>query len=349
MSCGTNTVGGLYCHVWAQGVSGAFALGACVIGGVTIWRTAAQNHGHDATTKATTPIRGAVPERVGPNGEPDLVESGVRLQLRQSILRVLWMVPIYAATAWMSLMQKDAAVYWDLLRECYEAVAIVSFYQFLVAFLGGHLRATAHLADKYQARPFAEQFVAHAWPISRCARGWATYSGQFMRRTRLGILQYPALRVACAGVTFVLQHAQLYGNGTFNLYLGYPYIAFITNASQVRPIPSAPGICSVVCEDACLFGGEQVWAMYCLYQVYWAFHEEIQSIGPFAKFCCIKAVVFATFWQSVIIAALCYVSVVPSTQTYSQVSHPPSAIPFCVETEDVGGRRMWRRGYRILR
>jgi hypothetical protein len=49
-----------------------------------------------------------------------------RLQIR--VVRILWMVPIYAVDAWMSLRFKDAAFYIDPIRECYEAFVIYNFF-----------------------------------------------------------------------------------------------------------------------------------------------------------------------------------------------------------------------------
>lgn len=42
-----------------------------------------------------------------------------KLQIR--VVRILWMVPIYAADSWLSLRFKEARFYIDPLRECYEA------------------------------------------------------------------------------------------------------------------------------------------------------------------------------------------------------------------------------------
>lgn len=33
---------------------------------------------------------------------------------------ILWMVPIYSVDSWLSLSFKDAALYLDMLRDCYE-------------------------------------------------------------------------------------------------------------------------------------------------------------------------------------------------------------------------------------
>lgn len=38
------------------------------------------------------------------------------------------MVPVYAFESWMGLRFKRAAMYFDVLRECYEAMVIYSFF-----------------------------------------------------------------------------------------------------------------------------------------------------------------------------------------------------------------------------
>lgn len=57
----------------------------------------------------------------------------------------------------------------------------------------------------------------------------------------------------------------------------YPYITLVLNFSQT-------------------------WALYCLIQFYAQTHEELKSINPLAKFICFKSIVFATWWQGVVIS-----------------------------------------------
>ena len=74
------------------------------------------------------------------------------------------MVPIYAWASWLGLTYPHLALYFDFLRECYEAFVIYCFFQLLVQALGGEERLAYRLAGK-------EKVQQHQVPFC-CLPAW---------------------------------------------------------------------------------------------------------------------------------------------------------------------------------
>jgi len=216
-------------------------------------------------------------------------------RVQRHIIRVLWMVPIYASNAWLALLLglfcKDK---WtsmpDAMRSCYEAYTIYSFYRYLVA----------HIETK-EGMPLA-QVVAREPPMKHLLplrltwwtpkRGWfEVYSvrpwimgRQFVSKAEAGIMNYVIVKPMTTIITVIIEATDyssgtdMYGENSFNPHKAFPYIAFVDNASQL-------------------------WALYCLILVYYTTHDVMTSRArPTLKFMCVKGVVFATFWQGLILA-----------------------------------------------
>lgn len=60
-----------------------------------------------------------------------------RKRLNTCVVRIMLMVPIYAATSWLGLRFPNIAPHLRMLRECYEALALYSFFLMLILSLGG--------------------------------------------------------------------------------------------------------------------------------------------------------------------------------------------------------------------
>jgi len=295
---------GIQRHVWAWVLGGIFAFAAALIGLWTVLQHFRYNHSSVAKYE----------------------------------IRILLMVPIYAVEAWLGLYQKNYTLYWDVLRESYEALVIYSFYSFLVTYLGGDeklkevlteiqvlkdtkngkseyssLRAsspenTESPEEKEEALKEAQHAGEHFSPCKYFMNPYGLVNGDFQSSMRVGILQYVPIKVFCAIATFILQFSNVYEGGHFAWTAGYPYIAFITNASQV-------------------------WAMYCLVLFYHALHLKLKKIKPLAKFLAIKLVVFFTFWQSVLIAGLVELQFLNETQDYTndQIAGGVQDFIICIE------------------
>ncbi|WPT16217.1 Transmembrane protein 184C [Picochlorum sp. SENEW3] len=189
-----------------------------------------------------------------------------KLQIR--VVRILWMVPIYAVDSWLCLRFKDASFYIDPVRECYEAFVIYNFYMYLVGYLEDEYGDVAsYFSTKEQ--------VQHIWPVNKWIRPWSM-GDVFFWETKRGVLSYVIARPLMAAISVAANIAGVYCEGEFKLHCVYPYVTFVNNCSQM-------------------------WALYCLVLLYEATNKELAPIRPLPKFIAIKAVVFLTFWQSLLI------------------------------------------------
>ncbi|XP_060070222.1 transmembrane protein 184C-like [Ylistrum balloti] len=198
--------------------------------------------------------------------------------LQRHIIRILWMVPIYALNAWFALRFPSAAIYLDTVRECYEAYVIYNFMAYLLNYLWEeHPQLDLVLRNKEQVR--------HLFPIC-----WVTpwpMTGKFIDRCKHGALQYTVIRPVTTIIALICESFGKYDEGDFNFKTAWSYLVIVNNISQI-------------------------WAMYCLVLFYKAMKEELAPIKPVPKFLCVKFVVFFSFWQSVIIAVLVEVDAIPS-------------------------------------
>ena len=228
---------GLQGYLWAKIVGGVFSLIAILISSLHI--RAHLTHNHDS-------------------------------QLRRYVVRILWMVPLYATVGWMGLTMRRYTLYFDVARDVYESVVIWSFFQFCLVYLGGSVVLNEQLGRREQ--------VTHTWPFSLCLRPWSMEQ-RFLFHTRLGVTQYVVCKSLLAVLTFSLAAADEYADGSWQWGSPYPYITVLNNFSQG-------------------------YALYALLLFYHATKLDLERIRPVAKFLCVKLIIFATYWQSVAISVL---------------------------------------------
>lgn len=82
--------------------------------------------------------------------------------LQKCIVRIIWMVPIYAIDSWLALRFVNINIYIDAARECYEAYVIYNFYLFLLMYL----RKDPTFDSSLASRPVQK----HIFPL-----GWVKY------------------------------------------------------------------------------------------------------------------------------------------------------------------------------
>ncbi|CAG9832308.1 unnamed protein product [Diabrotica balteata] len=195
----------------------------------------------------------------------------VQPRLQKHVIRILWMVPIYAINAWLGLIYPEQSVYVDSIRECYEAFVIYNFMKFLLNYLNMEMDLEANLELKPQ--------VKHIFPLC-CLPEWEM-GREFVHICKHGILQYTVVRPLTTAISFVCKNFDVYGDGQFKANVAFPYLTAVNNVSQFI-------------------------AMYCLVMFYKASVAELKPMKPLPKFLCIKAVVFFSFFQGVLIQLAVY-------------------------------------------
>ncbi|KAF8794842.1 transmembrane protein 184B-like [Argiope bruennichi] len=188
------------------------------------------------------------------------------------IVRILFIVPIYAFDSWLSLLffHDMYYIYFDSVRNWYEAFVIYNFLSLCYEYLGGESNIMAEI----RGQPIKSSLL-----YGTCCLSGKTYTIGILRFCKQATLQFCAVKPLMSVITLILQPFGKYSDGDFRPDSGYLYITIIYNISITL-------------------------ALYGLVLFYFATKELLSPYEPVWKFCTIKSVIFLSFWQGVVLAIL---------------------------------------------
>jgi len=212
--------------------------------------------------------------------------------LQMHCVRILFMVPVYSFNSWLALLFSAKKVYWETLRESYEAYVLYSYFHLMLNYLG-----TLDLPNKT---------FTHLFPF-KCII--APINGtNFVKQISIGVLQYLIIRmlVTFIGLIIYMIDPVLYGYEDFGSKNAYSVFMAIIALSQA-------------------------YAVYCIVLFCKRMHDELVGIHPVSKFLIIKFIIFLTFWQNVIIPLCNYIEAVQYVLIYSQDTDGIKNLLICIE------------------
>lgn len=189
------------------------------------------------------------------------------------IIRILFIVPIYSFDSFLSLMffnNDSYYVYFDSVRDCYEAFVIYSFLSLCYEYLGGE----SSIMSEIRGKP-----IKSSWIWCTCCLAGRQYTIGFLRFCKQATLQFCIVKPVMALTTLILQAFGLYKDGNFSPSSGFLYVTLIYNVSVSL-------------------------ALYALFLFYFATRELLSPYDPVWKFLTVKSVIFLSFWQGIVLAIL---------------------------------------------
>ncbi|XP_069763589.1 transmembrane protein 184B isoform X2 [Narcine bancroftii] len=192
---------------------------------------------------------------------------------QRHIVRILFIVPIYAFDSWLSLLfftNDQYYVYFNTVRDCYEAFVIYNFLSLCYEYLGGESAIMSEIRGKS---------IESSCMYGTCCLWGKTYSIGFLRFCKQATLQFCVVKPLMAVITVILQAFGKYKDGDFNVASGYLYVMIIYNISVSL-------------------------SLYALFLFYFATRELLSPYSPVLKFFMVKSVIFLSFWQGMLLAIL---------------------------------------------
>ncbi|XP_064406733.1 transmembrane protein 184B-like [Halichondria panicea] len=184
------------------------------------------------------------------------------------IVRILFIVPIYGFCSWLGLLLPSYAIYFDVVRSCYEAFVIYSFLSLCLAYLGGETAILSQMNGKSIKRSF--------W-AGTCCCPKMSYSIWVLRFSKQATLQFCLVKPLVALITIILELTKVLHEGDLSPRYGYVYCTLAYNVSVSL-------------------------ALYGLVIFYSSTRELLSPFNPVLKFLTVKAIVFMSFWQGLLLS-----------------------------------------------
>lgn len=188
------------------------------------------------------------------------------------IVRILFIVPMFGFASWLSLLylSRDIYVYFDSIKDWYEAFVIYSFMSLCYEYLGGE----GNIMSELRGKP-----IKTNWYYGTCCLGNKSYTIEFLRFCKQATLQFCAVKPLMSFLTLYLVSTGRYKDGDWSFDNGYIYITMIYNVSVSL-------------------------ALYGLYLFYQATKNLLSPYEPVWKFLTVKSIIFLSFWQGFLLSIL---------------------------------------------
>lgn len=240
--------------------------------------------------------------------------------VQRRVMAVLWMVPIYGITSWLSLVYPKAEPYFATLRDCFEAYVVYTFVGFLIAILSDGmtfnqlLRKLSKLVEhekdaveKYKHRqshpeidpeviPGGEAVAAltkpkeHLIPPFPCCyhvNDCRSIAAAWLYQCQLMALQFVIMKPLLTVIPLLVAVG-----GAYDMDKDSPWGDNTLNWES-------PKLYIMFFQNVSV-----MIAFYGLLSLYHGVEKDLEWCDPWPKFLCIKGVVFATFWQNIAIQGM---------------------------------------------
>ncbi|CCL99783.1 uncharacterized protein FIBRA_01805 [Fibroporia radiculosa] len=229
------------------------------------------------------------------------------------IVRILFMVPIYAVITFTSYLFWNHSIALLLIRDCYEAIVLTSFFYLILNYLSHDpleqkdIFRKERLSRENDREARRQGRTPTRWVFPLQFIRWKPEDGlHFLQLMKWGVLQYCVVRPITTLAAVILNYIGLYCDDSWSPGWGHLYITVIMSISVTI-------------------------AMYCLLQLYVPISGHLAPHKPLLKLFAVKAVVFLTFWQETFVSLLEDFGVIKDTQ-YMTADNIATGISAILET-----------------
>ncbi|KAK9236584.1 organic solute transporter Ostalpha-domain-containing protein [Lipomyces kononenkoae] len=204
--------------------------------------------------------------------------------LQRFVVRIQFLIPIYALSCWLGLVSHQLAIFIDPIRDLYEAFVIYQFLWLLANFLGGE----RNLIVTMYGQPPRE----HIFPFRKIFPKVDISDPHTFLAIKRGVLQYAWLKPILAVAAFLMKAIGIYQEGYISITSGYLWLGLIYNASVST-------------------------ALYSLALFWMCLAKPLKPFRPVPKFLCIKLILFASYWQGFVLSLLVLIGFIKDVGYYT--------------------------------
>ncbi|ODV63178.1 Hfl1p, partial [Ascoidea rubescens DSM 1968] len=213
-----------------------------------------------------------------------------RKPLQQRLInRIQMILPLYALSCFLNLIAPNISKYIEPIREIYESFVIYTFFTLLTDILGGERNIIIFTSGR---KP-----IAHPLPFSLFFNPIDISDPYTFLSIKRGILQYVWIKPILCLLIAITEFFGWYDVNDLSIWSSYLWLNIAYNFSV-----------SLSLYNLAIF-----WK--CLY-------NDLMPFNPWGKFLCVKLIIFASYWQGIILGILNYLGYLDNIKNDTDIDLP---------------------------